>query len=594
MTLTTLDMQAAQHEQQTRRQATLRAEQREALCAAAVRALTGDAALHYREGRLCRDLRPLPLHAPHLRTDPQEDDFASLRGAADGAALRLMHSDAALHGQLCPTDPVERLVFELLEQLRCETQTPPGMPGLVQNLRDRFEAWSRAFYRSGLAEDHLGILLYTVAQIAWSRLTGWPVLEQTEGLIEATRAAIVPVLGVSLAGLRRHRAEQDAFAVHALELARLVADMMRAARGDALNDAQDDPQASDGKTPRTAFSLWFDVEDDEYKDMAVALTGQSRVLEASEQGYRAYTTRYDRELFAGTLVRKAVLSEFRERLDERVAAQGINVARLAHALKLALAIPQRDGWSFGEEHGRIDGRRLAQLVSSPAERRLFRLERNTLMADCVVGFLIDCSGSMKAHIEPVATMVDILTRALDQAGVTTEVLGFTTGAWNGGRARLDWLAQGRPPHPGRLNELSHLVFKDAARNWRRARADIAALFRAELFREGVDGEALDWACGRLLARPEARRMLIVISDGSPMDSATGQANDAFYLDNHLKAVVARHDALNDVEVLGLGVGLDLSPYYRRCLAVDLSVPPDMKLFAQIVGWISARGPGGRR
>lgn len=147
------------------RQAARRAEQREILCAAAVRALTGDAALRYRGGHLCRDQRPLPLYAPHLRTDPQADNFTSLRGAADGAALRLRHSDAILHSQLCPGDPVERLVFELLEQLRCETLAPRGMPGLVQNLRHRFEAWSRAFYRSGLAEDQLGILLYAVAQI---------------------------------------------------------------------------------------------------------------------------------------------------------------------------------------------------------------------------------------------------------------------------------------------------------------------------------------------------------------------------------------------------------------------------------------------
>jgi cobaltochelatase CobT len=573
------------------RQALRRAGQREALCAATARALTGEPALHYRDGRLCRDLRPLPLHAPHLRTNPQVDDFASLRGAADGAALRLMHSDLQLHSQLCPGDQVERLVFELLEQVRCETQAPPGMPGLLQNLRDRFEAWSRAFYRSGLAEDHLGILLYTVAQISWSRLTGWPVLEDTEDLIEATRAAIVPALGVSLAGLRRHRAEQGAFAVHALELARLVGEMVRAARAEQV---QDDRQDTDDDKARTAFSLWFDVEDNEHEDMAIALTGDSRVTGASDQAYRAYTTRYDREVCPGSLVRKALLSEFREHLDERIAALGVNVARLAHALKAALAIAQRDGWSFGEEHGRIDGRRLAQLVSSPAERRLFRLERHTPLADCAVSFLIDCSGSMKAHIEPVAIMVDILTRALDQAGVTTEVLGFTTGAWNGGRARLDWLAQGRPRHPGRLNETSHLVFKDAATSWRRARADIAALFKADLFREGVDGEAVDWACARMLARAQARRIVIVISDGSPVDSATAQANDAWYLDNHLKEVVARHETSRDVEVLGLGVGLDLSPYYRRCLAVDLSVPPDMKLFAELVGWIGARRQAGVR
>jgi len=195
---------------------------------------------------------------------------------------------------------------------------------------------------------------------------------------------------------------------------------------------------------------------------------------------------------------------------------------------------------------------------------------------------------MKAHIEPVATMIDVLSRALDQAGVTSEVLGFTTAAWNGGRARLDWLARGRPRHPGRLSEASHLIFKDAATSWRRARGDIAALFKADLFREGVDGEALDWACARLVARAEARRILIVVSDGSPMDSATAQANDPFYLDNHLKDVVARHEAARDVEVLGLGVGLDLSPYYRRSLALDLSAPPDMAVFGEIVAWIGGR------
>jgi len=568
------------------RTANRRGQQREALCAAVVRALTGDRALHYRDGRLCRDLRPLPLHAPHLRTDPQVDDFACLRGAADGAALRLAQSDADLHKQLCPADPVERLVFELLEQLRCESQLPAGMPGVAQNLRHRFAAWSRAFHRSGVAESHLGILLYTVAQIAWSRLSGWPVLEDTEDLIEATRAAIVPVLGVPLAGLRRHRAEQGAFAIHALELARLVGEMLRATRAHGMQ--ADGDEAEDDEAVRVAFSLALGGEDDELDAMAMAATGSSRVLHACGQGYRAYTTRYDREIAPGTLVRKDLLAEYRERLDRRIAEQGINVARLARALTASLAVPQRDGWSFGEEDGRIDGRRLAQLVTSPAERRLFRQERHRLQADCAVSFLIDCSGSMKAHIEPVAMMVDILTRALDQAGVASEVLGFTTGAWNGGRARLDWLARGRPAHPGRLNEACHMVFKDAATSWRRARANIAALFKADLFREGVDGEAVDWACARLLARAETRRILVVVSDGSPMDSATGQANDAFYLDNHLKEVVARHETLRDVEVLGLGVGLDLSPYYRRSLALDLSVPMDMPVFGEMVRWIGAR------
>ncbi|VVE16102.1 cobalt chelatase [Pandoraea pneumonica] len=572
------------------REAARRAARGEALCAATVRALTGDAALHYSGSRLCRNMRPLPLHAPHLQTLPTpHDPFRSLRGAADGAALRLRHSDAALHRSLLPDSPLERLIFELLEQLRCETFVPPGMPGIAKNLRERFEAWSRAVHETGVADSHVGLLLYTVAQMSWSRLTTYPVIEETEGLIEATRMAIAPRVGGALAGMRRTRADQAAFAVYARELAAEIAAMIRSASGEAADaDTKDE---EDQKGVRNAFSLFLDFDEKEEDGITLAHSGDSRVLKASEQGYRVFTTRYDREVYAGALVRRALLTEFRERLDERIVAQAINVPRLARALKAALAVPQRDGWSFGEEQGRIDGRRLAQLVSSPAERRLFRLEKHTLIAESMVSFLIDCSGSMKAQIESVGMIVDVLSRALDAAGVTNEILGFTTGAWNGGRARTDWLARGKPPFPGRLNEVSHLIFKDAVTSWRRARTDIASLFKADLFREGVDGEAVTWACERLRSRVANRRLLIVISDGSPMDAATNQVNDEHYLDHHLREVVAQQQARGDVEVLGLGVGLDLSPYYRNSLALDLTAPPDMTMFAKLVDWI---GSGGRR
>lgn len=560
-----------------------RRQQQEALCGAAVRALTGDATLHYRDGRLCRGLRPVPLHAPHLRADAAIDTVACLRGAADGAALRQAHSDADLHASLCPADPVERLLFELLEQLRCETHLPPGMAGVAANLRHRFTAWSQAFHRSGLTEGHLGILLYTVAQVAWSRLTGEPVLAETEDLIEHTRAAIVPELGHALSGLRRERHGQAAFAVHALALARAVAAMVRT-QG-AAAQADDNEKADDA---RAGFALWLDFDESETEAFALAPTGHSRVLADAADGYRVFTTRHDREVRAATLIRAALLEEFRVRLDARIARQGVNLARLARRLGAALARPRIDGWSFGEESGRIDGRRLAQVVSTPAQRRVFRQEAQRPHADCVVGFLVDCSGSMKAQAESVAMLIDMMARALDMAGVATEVLGFTTGAWNGGRARAEWLARGRPAHPGRLNEVCHLVFKDARRSWRRARTDIAALLRAELYREGVDGEAVDWACRRLVSTGKGRRILLVISDGSPMDTATCQANDASYLDNHLKAVVARHEALGDVEVLGLGVGLDLSPFYRHTLPLDLSQPVDMAMLDEVARLLSAR------
>ncbi len=285
-------------------------------------------------------------------------------------------------------------------------------------------------HRSGLTEGQLGILLYTVAQVAWSRLSGEPVLEETEDLIEATRAAIVPVLGTSLAGLRAHRHDQAVFATHALALARAVAQMVRS---EAPNVGEDDDNAA--SAARAGFALWLDFEEERAEHFALADSGHSRVLAEAKDGYRVFTTRYDREVRAATLVRRALLDEYRAQLDARIARAGVNVARLARRLRAALAQPRVDGWSFGEESGRIDGRRLAQLVSSPAERRLFRLEAHRAHADCVVGFLVDCSGSMKARAEPLTLLLDLLTRALDEAGVATEVLGFTTGAWNGGRAR---------------------------------------------------------------------------------------------------------------------------------------------------------------
>jgi cobaltochelatase CobT len=179
-------------------------------------------------------------------------------------------------------------------------------------------------------------------------------------------------------------------------------------------------------------------------------------------------------------------------------------------------------------------------------------------------------------------LVDIFARALDQAEIASEILGFTTGDWNGGRVYQQWLSQGRPANPGRLNERNHLVFKTAADGWRKSRRSIAALLKTPFFREGFDGEAVEWACSRMLQRDAARRILFVISDGSPMDSATNLANDEFYLDNHLKHTVEKFDGRNKLEVYGIGVGLSLTPYYRHCLAIDLSESLSNTVFAQIL------------
>jgi cobaltochelatase CobT len=557
----------------------------EELCAASLRAISGDPQLHFKGRRLHRGAKRLPMFAPHLHPSLDDDDFSSFRGAADGLALRIAYSDASLHRQNLPSAPLERLLFDLLEQIRVEAQVAPSQPGIAHNLRHRFEAWSLAFHRSRLTETARGILLFTVTQVCRARVTGEPVIEETEDLMEATRAAISPALGNDLMGLRRNRNDQAAYAMHALAIARLVADMLSSTDEEETGD-KDVPNDKD--TERAAFSLMMDLEAQELEGISTAVTGTSPVLEGFEGRYKVFTTAYDREVKAASLVPRAQLRTYREQLDLRIAGQGLNVARLARELKLLLAQPQRDGWDSAQEEGYIDGRRLAQLISSPTERRLFRTERVEPVAHCCVSFLIDCSGSMKQHVESVAMLVDVFARALEMAGVASEILGFTTGAWNGGRALRDWRRAGKPQHPGRLNEVCHMVFKDADTTWRKARPDIAALLKPELFREGIDGEAFEWACSRLSATLHERRLLFVISDGCPMDSATNLANDPFYLDNHLKDVVARQEELGQISVFGIGVGLDLSPYYDRSQALDFSAKMGNDVFREILRMITGR------
>ncbi|MCG6968079.1 MAG: hypothetical protein LJE59_16390 [Chromatiaceae bacterium] len=559
----------------------------EELCGAAMRALTGDSELHLRAHGLYRGRQRIVFHAPQLRSDPGRDDLSEQRGVADGLALRLLHSDAQLHRRLCPTEPVQRLVFELLEQLRVESLVPDHRPGMAGNLARRFVAWSLQYHHAGLTDSALGVLLYTIAQICWARLNGRAVVDKTEDLIEATRAGIVPMIGRDLAALKRHRADQVAFAAAALSIAGAVHDLIEAAQAESPpregeQDAIDDSAA--------ALKLLMGFDEGDEGGSAMLTSGHSKVFAEADGGYRVFSTRYDREVAAGSLVRPELLRELRKRLDQRIRQQAVNVPRLARQLAALFALPARDGWSYGEEEGYIDGRRLAQLVSSPDERRLFQQERCRPKPNTLLSFLIDCSGSMKEHIESVALLVDVFARALERAGVSTEILGFTTAAWNGGRVRQDWLAKGRPTHPGRLNELLYLVYKEADASWRRARPSIAALLKPDLFREGADGEAVDWACARMFGRSEQHRLLMVISDGCPMDTATKLANDQFYLDNHLKEVVARHDQQGRVEIYGLGVGLDLGPYYRRRLALDLSRGVDNQLLGEIVALLRRSRP----
>ncbi|WP_344532753.1 cobaltochelatase CobT-related protein [Streptomyces albiaxialis] len=540
----------------------------EELCAAAVRALSDTPGLVFRGHRLHRGRTPVPAPAPHLRRSPDEEGEA-LRGVADGLALRLTGSDAALHARLRPEGPVERLLFEALEQYRAESRVPAALPGVARNLRRRHAAWARAFLASGLAETARGLLLFTALEICRARVLGAPVLPEAEDPIEATRAALGARIGHELAALRRHRADQSAYAPHALAVARTVAAMLEE---DAGERAGREPPEDESR-----FALLLDEggDGDGDGDGAVRASASDSAGSPStpdSDGYRAFTTAYDQERAALALVRPALAAEFRARLDRRIEEDRPQTARLARELRAKLAAPGPDGWSGGREEGVVDGRALARLVVSPAERRVFRTPRAEPRTDAHVTFLLDCSGSMKPHRERLAALLDVWARALELAGASCAILGFTTAAWHGGRARRDWLRAGRPAHPGRLNERLHLVVKDAEVPYRRARTALAALLKADLYREGLTGEALEWAARRAALRPEGRRLLCLVADGGPMDGATAQVNGRVLLDGHLREVAAGIETEGAVELYGLTVGGDLSAYLSRTAAMDLAAP----------------------
>ncbi|MFP5301171.1 cobalamin biosynthesis protein CobT [Cobetia sp. SIMBA_158] len=556
----------------------------EELSAASLGALSGQAGWAYRGRRLSRHAQALPLRTPHLRLEEDDCTLDNYRAVSDAIALRLIHTDEALHLAARPALPETRLIYDLLEQLRVEALVDPDMPGVKENLARRFTDWCLAFYHAGLTETSSGILIYSVIQSCWSRLMACAVIHETEDYIETTRASFYQALGADMAGLRRTRFDQAAYQQHALNISLWLEQELAESLEEQDGEEDDESEASQ------RFALFLENEDEEAslleEQAASQLPSHRRGAPEELLPYQVFTTAYDRELEPARRMRAALLDEYRQALDTRLAEQKINVRRLARQLARHFSSPQREGWHFGEEEGIIDGRRLSQVISSPAERRVFQRERWVPEASAQVSFLIDCSGSMKVHGEAVAMLIEILTRALDMAGVPTEVLGFTTGAWNGGRALKDWRRAGKPARPGRLNEVQYLIFKPASLAWRRARRNFGALLKADLYREGVDGEAVQWACSRLAdnttADEGARRLLIVISDGSPCDSATNMANDEQYLDSHLKQVVAQQTRSGRQAILGLGVGLDLSAYYPNQLIIDLERTLDNALADEIV------------
>ncbi|MFK7734288.1 MAG: hypothetical protein AB8B48_21875 [Pseudomonadales bacterium] len=550
------------------------------LCAASIRALGHQPGAFFQAGLLHNlDQR---VNTPELHKSVDEDNtfFTPQRALADAYALRFTNHNPALHVQLRPDSDVERLLFNMLEQLRIESV--PSHPGMRSNLQQHFLDWIDDSQASGFTDSHAGILIFTLAVACWTRLNHRDVPTEIDGLIEATRHAIGVEVGAELQKLPRCKQDQAQFAAHALLIANGVAGMLHGEQNEVEADEQ---------TRSTLQNLGLVLFDSNADSVEQFIAGDSEAHRKTENDfanqYKVFTREYDEEIDAAKLLRPEKLTQLRSELDELVQQSGINAARCAHVFRQLLADEQLGRWNNSEEFGYLDPSRLSSLITHPEEHKVFRQERLKRHTDCHLTLLLDCSGSMKQHASSLAVLCDQLNRILGHAGIGTEVLGFTTRSWNGGRLFKQWRKEGKPVLPGRLNERRHIVFKSAAQQWRRARPGIAALLQIENYREGLDGEALAWALERLGSKREQRKIIMLITDGSPMDTSTNLANGDDYLDKHLHSVIQSIEARADVSVCALGVGLDLSGSFRHHHYLDTSREIDNSTLLSIARFINS-------
>ncbi len=568
-------------------------------CAAVVRAMVGRGDVEFQNGAVVVDGRAVDLSAPYLAGGGLSAGIESNRGAADCIAMRLMFSDAARYRRARPQAPVAALVFDILEQLRVESMRPPQWRGLARNIDAAHGKWRDAALATTWVASEIGRVIFSLIQVVRARFNPAPDAHaappppweaQTEHVIEPTWLRLSPMVGHELSKMTARRANQAAFSAPAARLAVTIADLIAQLTHDFAEFAATTP-------PRQAAAirrqLWRALETSPAAESANQKAGAPAASAptpvAAAQIYRIHSRAFDAEINAAALYRPSQRHALCQRLDKLVAAQALSVPRLAHRLGRAFATAQRDGWSFGEQHGYLDARRLSQLVSRPGDARIFKRAASRGRCDAALTFLVDNSGSMKRqNIAALATALDIYCRAAEMAGVATELLGFSTASWHGGRALQAWqradqstgqsidqltgqpIAQ--PATPGRLGERLHIVYKSARTPWRRARPAIAALLNPLHFREGLDGEALAWASARLNRSDRARKCLVLLSDGVPMESATDQYNDAGYLARHLKNTARRIEMRTDIELKAIGLGCDLNEYFPDSIRLDLDLP----------------------
>ncbi|MGF1612783.1 MAG: cobaltochelatase subunit CobT [Gammaproteobacteria bacterium] len=570
---------------------------------AATRALAQrkDLSVEFRHARATIENNTVYLHAPSVQVTPS--DVIRLRGEADSLALQVRYHDRALHEALAPGESSAREVFDSLEQARCEALGARRMVGVAANL----EAWLAARYRDAAEREPLKPnalrLPDSVQLMAREAMTGSPPPAPAARLLDTQRRELTPKIGGALVRLSRNLSDQRRFAEIVMEILVALGLDVTAASDSVEREAPDEPeQGGEESDPQSAESMASEAQggppkalEDQHRLDSTTAHGMSSHQEpdgisspgAAEQrwmpkdtpagvwrsencsassSYRAYMTDFDEVVHAQQLCTQEELARFRSHLDRQVRDFDAMIGRLANRLQRRLLAKQLRGWQFDREDGFLDTTRLARLVANPLNPVAYRWEQETAFQDTVVSLLIDNSGSMRGRpITVAAISADVLARTLERCGVKTEILGFTTRAWKGGQVRERWIEGGKPANPGRLNDLRHIIYKSADMPWRQARSNLGLMLREGLLKENIDGEALTWAYQRLLRRPEERRILMVISDGTPVDDSTLSANGAGYLERHLREVIAHIENTRSVELLAIGIGHDVTRYYRRAV-----------------------------
>jgi cobaltochelatase CobT len=541
---------------------------------------------------------------PHPPRELSGPETTRIRGLADQLALRVGYHDDAVHGRARPKSIEGQQVYDALEQARIEAIGANALSGVRDNLA---AVWEHAIQRKGL--DHLvdpaaAPMADILALIARERMTGAPPPPAARALVDAFRDEIEAKAGPDLDRLTGSIEDQKAFA----RIARAIVRDME--MGDDLSDAPDqdaqddenqdgEAEANEGEGEGEEQSPQSATLDDSEKSHRESETSESTMTEAEEDenaepsdeelesgdgerparpdlkdrgqpepAYKIYTTHHDEIVSAEELCDAEELTRLRAYLDQQLAHLSNVVARLANRLQRRLLAQQNRTWSFDLEEGILDVARLTRVIVDPTAPLSFKIEEDTEFRDTVVSLLIDNSGSMRGRpIMVAAVCADILARTLERCGVKVEILGFTTRAWKGGASRDDWLKNGKPPSPGRLNDLRHIIYKGADTPWRRARKNLGLMMREGLLKENIDGEALMWAHQRLIGRPEQRRILMVISDGAPVDDSTLSVNSGHYLERHLRKVIGEIENKSPVELIAIGIGHDVTRYYRRAVTI---------------------------